>query len=434
MLTNRHIAATRMKAKITQAAVQRWIKNLPTKAVDVYCQNTGGLIARVRPSGTVSYFLKYETASGKSRNYTIGRDGKDGMDATAAREHALRLKQMIRDGKDPHKEKIEAVAAAQENANRTLGRYFNERYLPRYVSKRSTRGAEEAQRMLRANFSHLFDEPMADIRPDDIEIWQASMEKKGRQSETIKRIRGELESLYSHAMKEPIADWKWIDRNPLADLIPIPPKPIEELKPRFLSEDESSRLLAVLRERDADKRVAAESGNNWRRSRRLALSQPLPIHFVDHLEVMIIMSLKTGLRRNELFSLEWRDVALDFTEISVRASTTKTLRSRIIPLSPFAMETLSKWKGQSTRGKYVFSNNGEKFKDVKKSWINVLDRARIKEFRWHDMRHDFASQLVIRNVSIQKVSKLLGHRSIKTTQRYAHLNNKSLVEAVELLG
>jgi len=423
-----------MKSKITQAAVQRWIKNAPIKAVDVYCQNIGGFVARVRPSGTVSYFLKYETASGKSRNYTIGRDGKDGMNATVAGKHAVRIKQLVRDGKDPHKEKLEEVATAQENATRTLGRYFNERYLPRYVSKRSERGAEEAERMLRSNFSHLFDKPIADIRPDDIEVWQAAMEKKGRQSDTIKRIRGELESLYSHAMKEPIANWKWIVKNPLADLIPIPSKPIEELKPRFLGEDESSRLLGALRDRDADKRAAAASGNSWRKSRHLALKKPPPIHFIDHLEVMVIISLKTGLRRNELFSLEWRDVAQDFTEISVRASITKTLRSRIIPLSPLAQETMSKWKEQSTDKSLVFSNGGEKFKDVKRSWIGILDRANIKEFRWHDMRHDFASQLVIRNVSIQKVSKLLGHRSIKTTQRYAHLNNKSLVEAVELLG
>ena len=63
-----------MKARITQSAVQRWSKNPEDRPVDVYSKTVGGFVARVRPSGVVSYFLKYESVDGKSRNFTIGRD------------------------------------------------------------------------------------------------------------------------------------------------------------------------------------------------------------------------------------------------------------------------------------------------------------------------------------------------------------------------
>lgn len=424
-----------MKANITKSAVKGWKRQQVSKPVDVYCSTVGGFVARVRPSGTVTYFLKYESPSGKSRHFTIGRDCIGGMDAKSARSEALRLKQLVREGCDLQKEKVKAIAEKRANSEKTLGVFINERYVPHYLQKRTKRGAEEAERMLRANFSHLFDEPMSDITPEDIEVWQTAKEAQGRQSDTIKRIRGELESVYSHAMREPLANWKWLRENPLAELIPIPAKPVEELKPRFLSEEETRRLIKALRQRDLDVRRKIRLGAEWRDSVGYVLKCDLPAHFVDHLEVMVIVSLKTGLRRNELFSLEWTDISKDFGEISVRASISKTKTARIIPLAKVAREHLVKWRAQSTSNTYVFpSIDGRKFKDVKKSWKNLLKRANIDNFRWHDMRHDFASQLVIRNVSIEKVSKLLGHKNIKTTQRYAHLNNECLAEAVEVLN
>ena len=111
-----------------------------------------------------------------------------------------------------------------------------------------------------------------------------------------------------------------------------------------------------------------------------------------------------------------------------------TERARIIPLPLSAREVLEQWRSQSKSNRLVFSNNGEPFDNVNTSWKALLKRAKIADFRWHDMRHDYASQLVIRNVPIEKVSKLLGHADIKTTQRYAHLSNKSLADAVEVLS
>ena len=417
--------------KITQAAVRDWRRECPKKPYDIHDTELKGFVARVRPSGTVTYLLKYDTITGKSRNFTIGRDGKDGIDATSAREDAQELKHSVRKGGDPQKERRHKKADARLALARTLGAYFEDRYKPHHLKKRSDGGAKEAERILRKDFGHLFDKSLADITTDDVESWQTSREGD-LDSETVRRIRAELESLFTHAQNE-TGKWQWLSVNPIAALVPIKAKSPEDLKPRYLSEPESKRLAKAMRQRDQQAREKAKSGNRWRRERGYELKPTLPEHYTDHLEVMVIVALKTGLRRNELFSLEWQDIEPDYSAINVRASTTKTKRARIIPLAKPAREALEKWRSQTNSNHLVFSNNGKKFDNVNSAWKNLLNDAKIQNFRWHDMRHDFASQLVIRNVSIEKVSKLLGHTDIKTTQRYAHLSNASLEAAVQHL-
>jgi len=365
--------------KITQREVELWRKEKPEKPYDMHDTEVKGFVARVRPSGTVTFLLKYDTITGKSRNYTIGRDGHDGYDATKARTEAEDLKHSIKKGADPQRQRNRTKGDKKQELERTLRVYFDNRYKPHHLKKRSEGGAKEAERILLKDFGHLFDKPLVEINTDDIENWQNSREGE-LDSETVRRIRAELESLYTHAFKE-TGKWKWLSVNPIAGLVPIKAKPPEDLKPRYLSDSESKKLTKAMRNRDSETRERAASGNTWRAERGYELKPALPEHYVDHLEVMIIVALKTGLRRNELFSLEWQDIEHDYSAINVR----------------------------------------------------VKD-AKIENFRWHDMRHDFASQLVIRNVSIEKVSKLLGHTDIKTTQRYAHLSTASLTEAVEVLS
>jgi integrase len=96
-----------------------------------------------------------------------------------------------------------------------------------------------------------------------------------------------------------------------------------------------------------------------------------------------------------------------------------------IPMNETLTHTLTKWKEQ-TRGdgeKLVFPSpkSGEVMDNCKSAWAKLLKDAGITNFRWHDMRHDFASHLVMNGVDLNTVREFMGHADLKMTLRYAHL-------------
>ena len=97
---------------------------------------------------------------------------------------------------------------------------------------------------------------------------------------------------------------------------------------------------------------------------------------------------------------------------------------------------LTAWKEQEKKDSgLVFANplTGKKFDNCNNSWKSLLKAAGIEKFRWHDMRHDFASRLVMNGVDLNTVRELLGHSDIKMTMRYAHLAPEKKRMAVDTL-
>jgi integrase len=88
-----------------------------------------------------------------------------------------------------------------------------------------------------------------------------------------------------------------------------------------------------------------------------------------------------------------------------------------VPLNEEAVNTLHRWREQSGPGAQVFGVAA----GFQKGWVKLLKRARITPFRWHDLRHHFASRLVQRGVPLNTVRDLLGHSSVQMSLRYAHL-------------
>jgi integrase len=203
---------------------------------------------------------------------------------------------------------------------------------------------------------------------------------------------------------------------------------------RYLTGDEETSLMTALEDREKVIRQGRASGNEWRKVRQL---EPRPdlnaLPFADHLKPMVIVSLNTGLRWGELVALTWDKVDMTNANLTVIGTTAKSGKTRHVPLNTTAMIALKKWQNQST-GPVVFpGRDGGTLDNVNRSWNAVLTVAKITDFRWHDMRHHFASRLVMAGVDLNTVRELLGHSDMKMTLRYAHLAPEHKAAAVAKL-
>jgi integrase len=200
-------------------------------------------------------------------------------------------------------------------------------------------------------------------------------------------------------------------------------------KVRFLDAAEESRLRFALRERDAQLRFARTSGNRRRMVRRENLLAPLP-YFGDHLTPAVLLSMNTGLRLGEMLNLRWKNVQLDRRWLTVEGRGAKSRQTRHVPLKAEAETVLTQWREQSGSQGRVFNVS----LSFKTAWWHLLERADIQNFRWHDLRHHFASRLVQAGVPLNTVRDLLGHSSVAMSLRYAHLAPDQRFEAVAKLG
>ena len=148
---------------------------------------------------------------------------------------------------------------------------------------------------------------------------------------------------------------------------------------------------------------------------------------------MVLLSMNTGLRQGELFTLTWACVDLQRRFLTIKGSLSKSGSTRHVPLNAEAYYVLDNWRFQSGNSLVFPNDTGESFDNVAKAWATVLSEVAIKRFRWHDLRHHFASRLVMAQVDLNTVRELLGHSDIDMTLRYAHLAPEHKAAAVEKL-
>jgi len=117
--------------------------------------------------------------------------------------------------------------------------------------------------------------------------------------------------------------------------------------------------------------------------------------------------MNTGLRRGELLALRWESIDFNRRILTVEGGTAKNRQTRHVPLNDGATRMLNRWHEQTSGGQRVFDART----GFKTAWAALLQRAKITKFRWHDLRHHFASRLVQVGVPLNTVRDLLGHRS-----------------------
>ncbi len=382
------------------------------KAYDIRDKMINELILRVTPSGRKSYLLDCKLANGKRTTKKLG-------DATVltpqmARDLAIEKLQLIQRG-EPIKQK-RAITLKE-----LIDGYYKDWALA------NTKSGKNTIANINRNFKAFMNTAITDISKVDVERWRTQKLATSKiKAASINRIIHSLKGAITWAVEN-----DFIEQSPLVKVKKLKEIDSEE-KIRYLSDEERSRLMSALDTREEEIRKSR------RLTRQHSAKKYLPdldkCVFADYLKPLIIVGLNTGLRRNALFSLKWSEVDLNAGAIILLAKSAKNSKTTTLPINAITLKTLKDWKKQ-VDNILVFPSprTGKKFDNCDKEWESLMKMANIKNFRFHDMRHDFASQLVMRGVALNTVRELMTHSKMETTLKYAHLAPENRRAAVDLL-
>ena len=239
------------------------------------------------------------------------------------------------------------------------------------------------------------DRAAADLRPQEIERHLSELaEENTLQPATVNRYRALLSLTYSIAMRN-----GKVSSNP-ARLVRL--RKENNARVRFLTPEEETTLRSKIRETNPEG------------------------------EAEIDLALNTGMRRGEQYRLRWQDVSLKTGILTIPRS--KHGEKRHVPINSAARAALEVlWLRRTAPGYVCPGIEAERGRDWRRWFEEAVRLAEIENFRWHDLRHTFASRLVMAGVDLRTVQELLGHKTISMTVRYSHLAPRHLQEAVERL-
>lgn len=211
--------------------------------------------------------------------------------------------------------------------------------------------------------------------------------KGPRSTATVNRYLASLSAVFTWAAEERLTPPDW--SNPCRSMRRLPER---DGRVRFLDEAERGRLFKAAR----------------------ASSYP-------RLHALVLMAMKTGARRGELFALTWRDVDLDAGRASLGRS--KNGDRRVLVLLPDVIAALRPFQS-SDLARLVFGSVGSKYHNpvsLNTPWRTAIAAAELKNFKFHDLRHCCASYLAQAGTPLNVIAEVLGHRRLDMSQRYAHL-------------
>ena len=411
-----------MQAKLSAQSIRAL--RTGDKPYEVVDMEVKGFLLRVQPSGVMTYYFSYRNKEGQRRRYRIGNS--ESLSPAQARDQAILLAARVITGEDLQVEKKRERRAAELAKSRKLEGFLTHNYEPWAISHRKS-GVATVKR-IRRNFPHLLNRPLIGINLWVIEKWRSEQLKAGKARTTVNRDITALKACLARAV-----EWEVLEENPLQKLRPLRVDNLSRV--RYLSAAEENALRKALCDRDERIRRDRANGNEWRRNRRKATLPDFSRQiYADHLHPMTLLTLNPGLRRGESFQLRWTDIDLLRREIVVRGDYAKSGKTRYLPLNDEAFTTLRHWRSVVDSTEWVFPNrHAGPLTSIKSSWKRVLQSAAISDFRWHDLRHHFASSLVMKGVDLNTVRELLGHSDLSMTLRYAHLSPEHKAEAVAKL-
>ena len=292
------------------------------------------------------------------------------------------------------KSRLETYLAVQEQKEKEKG-YLFEELADKYLSWCDGRQKSFKIKgyIIKTLTERLKGLTIAGIGYETVENLQSYLIKRNLKPAYINKITNVIKHMFTKAL-----DWEMITEEDLKRVRKVKLLKGETKRLRYLSEEEAQRLI-----------------NNCE----------------GYLKSIVIAALNTGMRKGEILGLTWDRI--DLNNRLILLDKTKNGERREIPINQTLYDTLRKLPRHISG--YVFTNpkTGKAYDNLKRSWQGALRRSHIIDFHFHDLRHTFASWLVMKGVDLTTVKELLGHKDIKMTLRYSHLSKPHVKNAVENL-
>jgi integrase len=237
--------------------------------------------------------------------------------------------------------------------------------------------------------------PLKHVSTRIVEEYQSKLLAEGKLLSTANRHLAALKHMFTKAV-----EWDMVDEGTLKRIRRVKLLPENNERLRYLMKEECQALIQACS---------------------------------PHLTPIVITALNTGMRKDEILSLEW-ERHVDLTHGVILLDKTKNRHQHGIPINLTLRSTLQNLV-RRIDSPYVFTGTtGKRFHDVKRAFHSAYRRAEIKNFTFHDLRHTFVSHLVMAGVDLLTVKELLGHKSLKMTLRYAHLSPSHKAKALSVLA
>jgi integrase len=318
----------------------------------------------------------YKSLSGK-----IVRQTTETSSYEDAIQFLNKIKAEIRIGKEPQTKKI---------IQHQFGELAKE-YLKFCERQKSFHSKQIMIRQLDSVFKNI---PLRFINSLMLEKFQTDRLQRGNKPATANRLIACVKHMFTKAV-----EWEMVEEESLKRVRKVKLLQENNSRLRFLSREECQNLINACDQ---------------------------------HIRPIVIIALNSGMRKSEILNLTWNQVDLKHGFILLEI--TKNGDRREIPINATLRAALQELPRRIDGG-YIFVNQkkGKPFRDIRKSFPSALKKLGIQDFRFHDLRHTFASQLVMAGVDIPTIKELLGHKSLAMTMRYSHLSPSHKARAVELL-
>lgn len=372
------------KLNLTQAFIDQATCPSGKSKIDYFDTKVTNLLLKVLPSGKKTFYVRYKNERDKIVEKRLSTVDATGVKLADARELAQQYLAQIALGVDPFEQKKSLRDVP------TFGEFVAQSYMPHIKGYKRSWNTDES--LLRNHILPVIGKLYMDEINRRHMVGLFASHRETHKPASTNRIIILCRYIFNCAIR-----WE----------VPLVKNPTEGIAlylennrhERYISSAEAQRLFEALNQSDS-----------------------------KMLKYIVSMLLLTGARKNEVLQAKWPD--FDIERRIWRIEFNKTGRTRHVPISDGVLSLLHsvpRFEGVE----YVFPNpdTQQPYVQIFSSWDTARKKAGLSDVRIHDLRHSFASFLVNSGRSLYEVQKILGHTQVKTTQRYAHLSQDSLVSA-----